>query len=209
METKTENMNELEQMRRQLDILKRKLDKQEIINEQVIRSSMKSKMSWIDKYRWISLLAVPFVALCFLPMAMDMEAWGLYFFTILMTAVSVIADFIISRMPEQMFMNCSMLDLTDKLLKMKRYRRIQLFIGIVFIVLWLAWLFYDLYSYGYAGQDDPDMKKYWIVFMVSVGIGALIGGIIGFFIFSKMQRTNDKIISQIEELRREQESDLL
>jgi len=202
METNN-NMQELEQMRSQLNILKNKLDKQEIVNEKLIRGSMKTKMSWINKYRWLSLLAVPFIALCFLPMTIEMNAWGLYGFTMLMVTASVIADFIINRMPEGAFMNDNLLDLSEKMLKMKKYRRIQTIIGLVTVAFWLAWLLYDIYAVG-AASDDPDMMKYTFGFMIAVGIGAIIGLVIGLVIFFKMQRTNDRIIDEINELRAEE-----
>lgn len=197
------NIQELEQMRSQLNILKEKLDRQEIINERMLRASMKSKMSWIDKYRWISLFIVPFVALCFLPMTIEMNVWGLYGFTILMVAASVIADWFINRMPEHTFLESSMLELSDKLLRMKRYRKIQLFIGMCLIVVWLGWLLYEVYTKGYAAQTDPGMQKYYIGFMIAIGIGAVIGLAIGLYVFFKMQRTNDRILQEIEKMKEE------
>ena len=197
------NMQELEQMRSQLNILKEKLDRQEIINDKMLRASMKSKMSWIDKYRWISLFIIPFVALCFLPMTIKMDTWGLYGFTMLIVTASVIADWFINRVPESTFMDSSMLELSDKLVRMKRYRKIQLLIGMCLIVVWLGLLYYEVYSKGYAVQTDPGMQKYYIGFMVALGIGAVIGMAIGLYIFIKMQRTNDKIIREIEKMKEE------
>ena len=53
MENVTEhNVNELEAMRSQMQLLKQKLDNQEIINDQLIRNAMSKKMSWIHKYIW-------------------------------------------------------------------------------------------------------------------------------------------------------------
>lgn len=196
----TNNINEIEEMRRQLYILKSKLDKQEIVNDRVIRESMKSKMSWINKYRWISLFMVPFVAICFLPMTREMNCWGLYAFTVIMVLVSVIADFIINRMPDNAFMNDNLLELSEKMVKMKKYRRIQTIIGVIVIMFWLAWVMYTIFNLGIA-SNQPHMKEYTIGFMIAVGIGAIIGGVIGFAIFFRMQHTNDKIISQINELR--------
>lgn len=201
------NINELEDMRRQLDILKNKLDKQEIVNDRVIRESMKSKMSWINKYRWLSLFLVPFVAICFLPMTYQMNCWGLYFFTLLMVLASVIADFIINRMPDNAFMNDNLLELSEKMVRMKKYRRIETIVGMVVIVFWLAWLLYTIYMSGTV-SGEPQMEKYTISFMVSVGIGAIIGGAIGLSIFFKMQHTNDKIISQINEMKAMEEENV-
>ena len=44
--TNNENINELETLRSQLNILKKKLDDQTIVNDQLLRNAMSNKMSW-------------------------------------------------------------------------------------------------------------------------------------------------------------------
>ena len=56
-------MMELEQMREQMQVLRNKLDTQEIVNEKLVKNSVKSKMSWIKKLVYFELLLVPFTAL--------------------------------------------------------------------------------------------------------------------------------------------------
>ena len=53
------NMNELEQMREQMNIFKSRLDKQQIINEQLVRNSMGSKLSWIKNFVLGEIILVP------------------------------------------------------------------------------------------------------------------------------------------------------
>ena len=49
MDKNFDNTQEWEEMRLSLNALKNKLDKQEIVNDRLLRESMKSKMSWIKK----------------------------------------------------------------------------------------------------------------------------------------------------------------
>ena len=64
--TNNENINELETLRSQLNILKKKLDDQTIVNDQLLRNAMSNKVSWIMKYIWFELLALlPLCALSF------------------------------------------------------------------------------------------------------------------------------------------------
>ena len=56
---KDNNMTELEQMREQMAAFKSRLDKQQIINEQLARTSMGSKLSWIKKFVWGEIIVVP------------------------------------------------------------------------------------------------------------------------------------------------------
>src|SRR5574344_1933836 len=57
------NIQELEEMRQQLNILQEKLDQQDIVNEKLLKSSMKSKMSWIVKYIIGEVIAIPILAI--------------------------------------------------------------------------------------------------------------------------------------------------
>ena len=47
--TQENNIQELDQMKQQLEMLKKKLETQNIINEKVIRSAMKSKLGNINR----------------------------------------------------------------------------------------------------------------------------------------------------------------
>ena len=101
----TNNHLELEQMRAQLGILKQKLEKQDIVNERLMRKSMKSKMSWINKYLVIVIFAIPFVAFAMLPMVHEMNiSWWWYGFTLVMMTGSIIADWYINYMRDDVFL---------------------------------------------------------------------------------------------------------
>ena len=68
------NMNELEAMRGQMQLLKQKLETQEIVNDQLIRNAMSGKMSWIRKYIWFELLVLfPVCTLNFVELKMMSE----------------------------------------------------------------------------------------------------------------------------------------
>ena len=52
MDKNFDNTQEWEEMRLSLNALKNKLDKQEIVNDRLLRESMKSKMTWKCPCRW-------------------------------------------------------------------------------------------------------------------------------------------------------------
>ena len=197
----TNNNFELEQMRAQLGILKQKLEKQDIVNERLMRRSMKSKMSWINKYLIIAIFVIPFVAFAMLPMVFQMGiSWWWYGFTLVMTIGSVIADWYINYLRDDVFMQDNLIETAGRLTRMKRLRLRQTIIGLGIVVVWLAWLFYELYTKTHAAGDGTVEHGMGIGYMYGVGIGAVLGGILGLKIFFKMQRTNDEIINDIEEL---------
>ena len=63
METNNNNINELEQLREQMSIFKDKLNKQQIINDQLVRNTMKSKLSWIKSFVWGEIIIIPILLL--------------------------------------------------------------------------------------------------------------------------------------------------
>ena len=119
----TNNHLELEQMRAQLGILKQKLEKQDIVNERLMRKSMKSKMSWINKYLVIVIFAIPFVAFAMLPMVHEMNiSWWWYGFTLVMMTGSIIADWYINYMRDDVFLRGNLVETAERLSRMKRLR---------------------------------------------------------------------------------------
>ena len=67
------------------------------------------------------------------------------------------------------------------------------------LVLWLLWSGIEVWMYMPA--DSPDCARGAVYGGIVGGvIGAVCGLIFAFRIFFKMQRTNDEVISQINEL---------
>ena len=196
----TNNNFELEQMRAQLGILKQKLEKQDIVNERLMRRSMKSKMSWINKYLIFAIFVIPFVAFAMLPMVFEMNiSWWWYGFTLVMLTGSVIADWFINYLRDDVFMKGNLVETAERLTRMKSLRLRQTIIGLGVVVVWLAWLFYELYMKTSAAASGTMEHGMGTSYMYGVGIGAVLGVIIGLRLFFKMQRTNDEIINDIEE----------
>ena len=201
METTNNNMQEMEQMRSQLNLLKQKLDKQEIVNDRLMRQSMRQKMSWINKYRWLALLAFPVVALCFLPMTFQLGlSWWLYGFTVLFVAVDAVLDWHVNRTSDRDFMRGNLMETAQRLTRMKQIRNQQLLFGMIVLVVWMGWLVYEVYMAGHSAPAGSDLLPVSWCYLGGIFVGGVIGLILGLKIFFKMQRTNDEIIEQIEEM---------
>lgn len=186
------NMNELEAMRSQMQLLKQKLDNQEIVNDQLLRNAMKGKMSWINKYIWFELLVLlPVCALNFVGLKMmdDGLSWWAISAILLLVFVEIMLDFYINHVSANDWQSENLLQTADKLVRMKRLRWWQLIVSlpVAFALFW--WLFS-----GFAES---------IRFAVTIGgiIGGVIGLSVGIGILLKMQRTNDELISQIREMK--------
>ena len=186
------NMNELEAMRGQMQLLKQKLETQEIVNDQLIRNAMSGKMSWIRKYIWFELLVLfPVCTLNFVGLKVmnpGLSIWPIASI-LLLVLVEILLDFYINNMSASDWQSENLLQTADKLVRMKKLRWWQLIVSIpvAFALFW--WLFMEF--------EDALRGP--------VTIGGIIGGIIGLAIgigiLVKMQRTNDALIRQIREIK--------
>ena len=128
-------------------------------------------------------------------------SWLNYAFLMTMVIVSVIADYRInvSAISDADYSRNNLLTTIKKLTRMKRLRSIDMMIEVPTLVLWLLWS--GIEAWIYMPADAPDFARAAVYGGI---VGGVIGGICGlifaFRIFLKMQRTNDEVISQINEL---------
>lgn len=187
-------MNELEEMRGQMQILKQKLGSQELVNDRLLRNAMSNKMSWVTKYIWFELWGL--FPLCVLIFSLNklmyptMSWWptlAILFFLL----VDILFDFYINRVSESDWQSENLVQTADKLLKMKKTRWLQLVVAIPFMIILFGW---------YLWEFPSEIRLY-------TTIGGIFGGVIGFAvglrILLKMQRINDDLIRQIREMKGE------
>jgi hypothetical protein len=187
---------EMLEMKEQLSLLIKKLDKETIVNERMIRRSMKEKADRLNRRliveSLVALIMIPFF-ICVLPnlskVSMPFCIFSAGFF-----ALGVLYDFYMYlRFRPQKFIEGNMIEVRRDTLNFKKQTlRWTYCIGIPFLVVYIAWFVYEKMQY-YQGE----ILK---IVLVSALIGFLIGGAIGINVFIKTLRTTDDILSQIEEL---------
>ena len=195
-----ENMmisHELEEMRSQIGILKEKLDKQTIINEEHIKRSMKSKMSEINKIVTATIFLGLF-ALIYCTLFFYTQGFSILFVvaTAVMLTVCVVLTIMqkisLSRMD---LSRGSLVDTARKLGKVRTHYADWYKIAIPMITVWLGWLVYEVIS-------NFDMSPTTIGFLCGSCVGVLIGGIAGARINRKVIDKANEILDQIEELQK-------
>ena len=201
------NNNELEIMRTQLNALKSQLAQQEIVTENLIIDAMKKKMTWIKKYVFFQICLIPVLAIIWAAIIpMCGISWWNYAFLLIMCCIDVFADYRINvtALSNDDYLRGNLVSTVKKLLKMKRYRALQMAICIPLIIVWLLWAGIEAYN------ALPEATSEFQEAFISGGlIGGVIGGICGlifaFSIYRKMQRTNDEVIAQINDLTKPEE----
>jgi len=201
METNFDN-KELEQMRRQMNVLKEKLNKQEMINERLMRESMRHKMSWMNKFVWAEIMFLPF---CFL--VVGLIAWFLHLswwfvgYCVALLLLDILCDFKLSRIRPKDWMECDLFGLSLRLARLNRLRVVQTAVAFAAMFVAVAW--------AYFGADIPanafdNLSKPMASGVKGAICGGCIGSVIGMFIAIwivwKMNKDSNKMINEINKM---------
>ena len=185
---------ELENMRQQMTTLKNKLNQQEIVNDRLIRRSMRNEVNTINRRYYVlmalAVLMVPygywvFVKLCHFSIAF----WiGTSIFMLICGG----ATFYNSRkISDPGLMSNSLVEARKKVASAKKFDSDWLKFSIPALILWLGWFFYEVY------QQNNELVNGLLWGGI---IGGIIGAICGFKIHFKTQHQYQDIIDQIEDL---------
>lgn len=189
-----ENFN-LEEMRQQMTTLKNKLNQQEIVNDRLIRRSMRNEVSNINRryniIMAIGILMVPYGYWCFVKLV------GLSIFFWIATSIFMLicagATFYNSRkISDPGLMSQSLVEARKKVVSAKKFESNWLLFGIPAVILWMGWFFYEIYQ---IQGGDFHNGFFW-----GGCVGGIIGAIIGIKIHLKTQRQYQDVIDQIEDL---------
>jgi hypothetical protein len=188
---------ELQEMKEQLAILTQKLEKETIVNEQLIRQSMKDKASSIRRVAIvesiITLVMIPYL-ICVMPEVGGISTSLCYFACFFMILALVCNYYIHSRFRPDKFTKGNLLEVRKDTLTMKRFYINWLkFIGLPFIIVFFCWFIHDI-RLAYPGENLNGIYG-------GMGFGILLGTIIGSIQFKKIQNTANEILEQIEDMK--------
>ena len=200
---KINNNNELEIMRSQMETFKKQLEQQEIINSRIMSESMKKKFSWIKKMIIGEIILIPiFLYLAFAAKYyLDLSWWSTSTFIILLLC-DVWCDYDINMraIKNSYYSRDNLVNTMEKLLRMKQRRTKQTAIMLIALIGLIIWFSIEISLHLMSIDADTGM---WDVFYGGV-VGGVIGIAVSWWIYRKMQKTNDEMIKQIEEISKEQ-----
>ena len=194
------NNFEMDEMRQQMETLKKKLDAQEIVNDRLMRRSMKSTANKIvqrhNVVMAIGILMIPFGYFSFVMAGgLSIPFWiATCIFMVLSAAATYYIGF---DLRDSRLMQGKLLEVRRKVARAKKLENQWLFISIPLVILWLAWFVYE------AMLQNVDGNRSGYGLLVGGAIGGIIGLIIGFSLHFKTQRQYQEIIDQIEDLTEE------
>ena len=193
-ENNTNDM-ELESMRQQMTTLKNKLNQQEIVNDPLIRHSMKKTASDINRtYIWlivVGLLMVPYGYWAFVVLSHFSVAFWIGTSILMVTCVAG-TYYNKRKMNDGNLMTNNLVEVCRRMASAKKFDANWLFFGIPASILWLAWFFYEVYKQNHDLLCHP---MFW-----AGCVGGILGAIGGLSIHFKTQRQYQDIIDQIEDI---------
>ena len=188
-------MDHMEELKQQFAILTDKLESQEINNERLFRTVMKTKMKSINKYYyWLFFLGLPIIILCFQTFYSKGQVSLLFYVsTVLLAVLDTICGMVINKMGNNQWQEADLLTARQTLVQMKQRRKKGEIISIPLVIIWLFFFVLEVFR----SSANAFMLSTFAV------IGGLLGLGIGLLAYRKMQRTNDELIQEIDQLKKD------
>lgn len=183
METKDNNVNELEQLRAQLGMFKERLDKQTIISDRMLRDLMHSKIMWMRNVN----LYVSIAGLVMLPLiVLILRFMGTSWFPVVAICVMMVAEAVYNFRNIRGMRHLAdgdMLETSRRMIRFKRQEQIQMIVEVPLLILWLVWV----------------LCESRFMLNLCVILGGLIGFVVSFFLFRKEMRDINRIVRGIDD----------
>ena len=190
--------NELESMKAQMDLLKKKLERQEIVKEQHLRKAIKGKLNQINGIA-VRMMVAGVFALIYNVLMLNHFGYSLYLQagTFAMIAFSVIATYVQhSKLLEARELSADLLKETFELVKLKRRYAQWLWLAMPMVALWVSFLVYETFHV-------IPVKELAVSLVTGIAVGAVIGFIAGLRIHFRTLKKIDEMLARIDEIRSE------
>lgn len=192
-------MEELEGLRQQLSLLNKKLEKQSIVNEKLIRNSTKERISNINRtgiiFCVLVAIATPIIAINYARLLNFSLALNI--FTCAFMAIAFVYTIWSHWGLNSNLLNGDLITASGKILRTrKRYKQWGYF-SYPWLAVWLCWNGWEVYT-------KIDNREMLLGIIVGGIIGMIIGGIYGMRQRNKIYRNIDAMLQNIADLKSEE-----
>lgn len=190
------NSPELDQLRAEYTILKNKFSQQEVINDRLIRETMKQRVKGINNISFLSSLCAVFVIIVspfvFHENPVINASWAFVIATMVMMLVCIFFNWKHNRRLNDADVSCCDLKEFAKSVQYTRKKwREWRKVAVPMVVVWLCWLFAEVWM-------NFDQKEIAIFMIAGLVVGALVGGLVESRMNWKAVDYCDEILSQID-----------
>ncbi len=151
MENKIESL-ELEEMRQQMMSLREQLDKQIVLNEQLLKDNTMKKVKSINRYGYVTLLSfIPaFAGLSVVQYRFGLSFTLCAFFVITVVIVTFSYYWSSQRIKDSDFSTKSVKEIVSTLISMKKNNRIIRYIDFIVSAIMIPWMLYEIYANSFS-----------------------------------------------------------
>ena len=190
--------HELEEMKIQIDNLKKKLEDQTIVNEKHIRNSFRIKISDINRTVTMTVI-IGMLALVYCTWFFHFKGLSLAFTiaTGLMLAVCVLLTLIQKIQLSRIDISAgNLVETARDISKIRTHYKDWYKTAIPMIIIWFGWMTYEILT-------RFEMTPMTIGFLSGAATGGILGGVIGGRINKKIINRTEELLGYIEELQKE------
>lgn len=188
-------MDRLDEMKQQMELLRGKLDKQEIVSENLIRRVVKQKVHSIQREAAvkgiISLLCVPYCywTLCAVGISSAFTA-----VTVVFIIVALFYTWYAHRgLRAKEVVSASLCEVARRTAQLRLLYARWLRFSIPFLFLWMSWFVWEIFR-------TVDNESQRMGMLCGAAIGLVVGGGVGIYSYRRTQRKAREIIEQIKDL---------
>ena len=193
----TQQNLDFEDLKNQYSLLNEKLEKQRIINEEMIQESMKEKLSYIE--RWykkqflVCTIACPIISTIFMIQYMNkgFGYWGFSIFVLVLALVELYWNRICYKALDiKNLSNLNMIQATEKIIKHKQLRTMRNKFFIIPFIILIIWTFLV------ASEFSWNLPVFiLLVFMLCISLS------LGIYQSKQNQKKLESVLEQIKKLR--------
>ena len=180
------NLSELDQLKAQYETLKQQFDKQEIINDRLMKTVIQASTGFFGKYRKSIIIVYPILAILgFIFFAHFGYAWSLGFGFVLLMAISTLVELWLTRnVRQQVVENSDLFTLSKNMQKLKTGYAIY-----VVALLVLGFLFVTLFCFftiitPHASSVGPAIIYRFLWTICISGVAMLLMAILVYYYFA-------------------------
>ena len=185
-----------DEMRNQITLLKQKLDHQEIVNDHLLRETMRGRKGAINITKRMSYFCAFMSIFIYLMLSgTGMLSDAFVFTTCAMMVFCAAATYYIHRPVDRMNLMTEDLATVAKVIAKfrKQYNQWLYYVTPSLLIPWLCWVMYE-----FAWKNAPEGMNHWLLALPLL-VGAVIGLLIGYYMHRNAVNAAQKIIEQIEE----------
>ena len=190
---------ELQELRKQLTLLNNKLEKQEIVNDKLIRNSLKNKISNINRTGIVLcalvVIATPIIAFNY-ALLLNFSL-ALNIFTCAFMAIALIYTIWSHWGLNNDLLNGDLITASSQILRTRHLYKRWSYFSYPWLVVWLCWNGWEIYT-------KIDNREMLLGIIVGSVIGLIIGGIYGWRQRNKIYRNIDAMLQDIADLKSEE-----